>query len=338
MEREQEEMQFLGVFGIYKEACKIIFSWRKIFSQITLALILPLLLISLAHIEVSNVLSGKIINNKAELLGTEAGTKRYNKLFDHISSEVAYFWLFEVVCLILGLIFFLLSTAAVVYTIASIYTGREVSFKKVMSVVPKVWKRLMVTFMSISVAFFAYGVVAILVSSLVLIIASFVFIGFTSLKVYSFGIVLLVLFFMGIVYMTIVWQLSYAVSVLEEACGFKAMTKSRALIKGKMWTARIIFFELNSFSAVICMAFQNLVLHGVSMNTATRVLFGVICFSLFLGLILFGLVIQTVICFVCKSNHHENIEKSALSDHLDVYHEEYVPLNSEGVQFEQSYV
>lgn len=339
MEREQEEMQFLGVFGIYKEACKIIFSWRKIFSQITLALILPLSLISLAQIEVSNVLSGKIINDKVELLGTEAGTKRYNILSDHISSEVAYFWLFEVACLILGLIFFLLSTAAVVYTIASIYTGREVSFKKVMSVVPKVWKRLMVTFMSIFVAFFAYSVVAILVSLVVLIIASFVFIGFPYLKVfYSFGIVLLVLFFMGIVYMTIVWQLSYAVSVLEEARGFKAMTKSRALIKGKMWTAIIIFSMLNLSSVVIHMAFQNLVVQAVSMNTATRVLYGVVCLLMFLGLFLFGLVIQTVIYFVCKSNHHENIEKSALSDHLDVYHKEYAPLNSKDVQLEQSYV
>jgi hypothetical protein len=51
MEREQEEMQFLGVFGIYKEAYKIIFSWRKIFSQITLALILPLSFILLAHVQ-----------------------------------------------------------------------------------------------------------------------------------------------------------------------------------------------------------------------------------------------------------------------------------------------
>ncbi|XP_011027399.1 PREDICTED: uncharacterized protein LOC105127717 isoform X2 [Populus euphratica] len=277
MEREQEEMQFLGVFGIYKEAYKIIFSWRKIFSQIALALILPLSFISLAHIEVSNVLSGKIINNQVELLGTEAGTKRYNKLSDHVSSELAYFWLFEAAYLILSLIFSLLSSAAVVYTIASIYTNREVSFKKVMSVVPKVWKRLMVTFLSVSVAFFAYTVVAILVSSLVLIIAWFVFTGFHYLKVfYSFGIVLLVLYFMGFVYMIIVWQLASSVSVLEEACGFKAMTKSRALIK--------------------------------------------------------------VIYFVCKSNHHENIEKSALSDHLDVYHGEHVPLNSKDVQLEESYV
>jgi hypothetical protein len=56
-------------------------------------------------------------------------------------------------------------------------------------------------------------------------------------------------------------------------------------------------------------------------------------------LFLFELVIQTVmIYFVCKSNHHEKIEKLALSDHLDVYHGEYVPLNSKDVQLEQHYV
>ncbi|KAG5250771.1 polyadenylate-binding protein B-binding protein [Salix suchowensis] len=277
MERKQEEMQFLGVFGIFQEAYKIIFSCRKIFRQITLALILPLQFI--------------IINNEVELLGTEAGTKRYNQLSDHISSEFAYLCLFKVAYSILCVLFSLLSTAAVVYTIASIYAGREVSFKKVMSAVPKVWKRLMVTFLSIFVALLAYVAVAILVSS--------------------------------------------TVSVLEEVCGFKAMTKSRALIKGKMWTALIIFFNLTITSAVVNMAFQNLAVHGVSMNMAGRVFLGVICSALFLGLFLFGFVTQTVIYFVCKSNHHENIEKSALSDHLEAYHGEYAPLKSKDLQLEQ---
>ncbi|KAJ6405426.1 hypothetical protein OIU84_013395 [Salix udensis] len=335
MERKQEEMQFLGVFGIFQEAYKIIFSCRKIFRQITLALILPLQFILLAQIEVTNVLFGKIINNEVELLGTEAGTKRYNQLSDHISSEFAYLCLFKVAYLILSVVFSLLSTAAVVYTIASIYAGREVSFKKVMSAVPKVWKRLMVTFLSIFVALLAYVAVAILVSSLVFM-ACFIFIGFSNLKVlYSFGIVLLVLYLMGFVYLAIIWQLASTVSVLEEVCGFKAMTKSRALIKGKMWTAIIIFFNLAITSAVVNMAFQNLVVHGVSMNMAGRVFLGVICSALFLGLFLFGFVTQTVIYFVCKSNHHENIEKSALSDHLEAYHGEYAPLKSKDLQLEQ---
>ncbi|KAF9687129.1 hypothetical protein SADUNF_Sadunf02G0061600 [Salix dunnii] len=334
MERKQEEMQFLGVFGIYQEAYKIIFSSRKIFSQITLAFILPLLFILLAQIEVPNVLFGKIINNELELQGTEAGTKRYNKLSDHIFSELAYFWLFKVACLILSVVFSLLSNAAVVYTIASIYAGREVSFKKVMSAVPKICKRLMVTFLSIYVALLAYIAVTILVFSLVFL-AWFIFIGFSNLKVlYPFGIVLLVLSFMGCVYLTIIWLLASVVSVLEQDWGFKAMTKSKALIKGKMWTATIIYFNISITSATVTMAFQNIVVHGGSMNMAGRVLLGVICSSLILGVCLFGYVTYAVIYFVCKSNHHENIEKSALSDHLEAYHGEYVPLKSKDHQFE----
>ncbi|CAK7346861.1 unnamed protein product [Dovyalis caffra] len=338
MDREQEEMQFLGVFGIYKEAHKIVLSFGKIFSQITLALILPLSLIFLAHLEVSNVLLAKITNNEVELdLATKAGTQRYNKLSDHISSEFAYLWLFKAAYLTLFLIFSLLSTAAVVYTVACIYTGREVSFNKVMSVVPKVWKRLMVTFLSIFIAFFAYHVVAFLSFS-VAFVAWAVFIGDRPKVLYSFGTVLLVLYFVGLVYMTVVWQLASVVSVLEEVCGFKAMAKSRALIKGNMWMAIFIYFKLNLSTALVQMAFQKLVVHGVSVDMVSRISYGVICLSLLLGLFLFRLVIETVIYLVCKSYHHENIDKSALSDHLQVYQGEYVPLNSKDVQLEQFYV
>ncbi|XP_059445962.1 uncharacterized protein LOC132177568 [Corylus avellana] len=115
MDRKQEDMQFLSLFGICQEACKIIFSWRKIFSQITLTLILPLSFIILAHIEVSDLLLSMIIHNFLITSG----------LFDFAYVTVLF-------------IFSLYSTSAVVYTIACIYTGREVTFKKLMSIVPKV--------------------------------------------------------------------------------------------------------------------------------------------------------------------------------------------------------
>lgn len=331
MDREQEEMQFLGVFGIYREAYRIIFSWRKIFSQITLALILPLSFIFLAHIEVSNVLFTKIIYNEVELDETQVGTRKYEKISDMISSEWVYFWLFKAAYFTFLLIFSLLSTAAVVYTIACIYTAREVTFKKVMSVVPKVWKRLMVTFLSIFLAVFAYNFVSIFVA-----ITCVFLVG--PDKVVPLLFFLLMVYFLGLVYMSIIWQLASVVSVLEEASGFKAMMKSGELLKGKMWVAIIIFFKLNLSSLALHILFENKVVHGSSLGILNRASFGILSLLMLLVLYLFGLVIQTVIYFVCKSNHHEKIEKSALSDHLDVYHEENVPLNSKDVQFEQSYV
>ncbi|KAL3592506.1 hypothetical protein D5086_011146 [Populus alba] len=328
MDREQEEMQFLGVFGIYREAYRIIFSWRKIFSQITFALILPLSFIFLAHIEVSNVLFTKILYNEEELDETQVGTRKYEKLSDMISSEWAFFILFKAAYFTFVLIFSLLSTAAVVYTIASIYTAREVTFKKVMSVVPKVWKRLMVTFLSIFLAVFAYNFASILV------LITCVFLVGPS-KVVPLLLFLFMLYFMGLVYMSIIWQLASVVSVLEEASGFKAMMKSRELIKGKMWVAIIIFFLLNLSSVGLHVLFENKVVHGWSLGTLNRASFGILSLLALLVLYLFGLVIQTVIYFVCKSYHHENIDKSALSDHLEVYLGEYVPLKSKDVQLEQ---
>ncbi|XP_061971032.1 uncharacterized protein LOC133693759 [Populus nigra] len=328
MDREQEEMQFLGVFGIYREAYRIILSWRKIFSQITLALILPLSFIFLAHIEVSNVLFTKIIYNEEELDETQVGTRKYEKISDMISSEWAYFWLFKAAYFTFVLVFSLLSTAAVVYTIACIYTAREVTFKKVMSVVPKVWKRLMVTFLSIFLAVFAYNFVSILVA------ITCVFLVGPS-QVVPLLLFLSLVYFMGLVYMSIIWQLASVVSVLEEASGFKAMMKSRELIKGKMWVAIIIFLMLNLSSGALHILFENKVVHGSSLGILNRASFGILSLLVLLVLYLFGLVIQTVIYFVCKSYHHENIDKSALSDHLEVYLGEYVPLKSKDVQLEQ---
>lgn len=329
---EQEDMQFLGLFGVYKEACKIIFSWKKIFGQITLALILPLSFIYLTHMEVSEVLFSKIIHNEVVLDETRADTPKYNRLSDHLTTEWTTFWLFKAAYFTFLLIFSLLSTSAVVYTIACIYTGREVTFKKVMSVVPKVWKRLMITFLCTFIAFFAYNVVALLV-----LISWLLFLQSSTVHLSIFW-VLFALYLAGFVYMTIVWQLASVVTVLEDSCGVGAMVKSKALLKGKMWVAAIVFLMLNVSSILIQVAFERLVVRGESLGNFCRVAYGIMCFLLLFKLILFGLVIQTVIYFVCKSYHHENIDKSALSDHLEVYLGDYVPLKAKDVQLEQFYV
>ncbi|GMI89544.1 hypothetical protein like AT4G19950 [Hibiscus trionum] len=328
MDREQEEMQFLGFFGIYAESFKLIISCRKIFSKITLSLIIPMSFIYLVHMEVSGLLFGKIMKTEVELDETKSPAKS-QKLRDLVSSEVAFFWLFKAAYFTLYLIFSLLSTAAVVYTVACIYTARELTFGKVMSVVPRVWKRLMVTFLCAFATMFVYNVVAVFV------LVSCAIILIQTDAVDAVLAVVLVFYFVGFLYMTIIWQLASVVSVLEEAYGFQAMMKSRNLIKGKLWVAIVIFVKLIVGFAIIQAAFQTLVVDGSSSAMAKRVVYAILCFLLLSKMILFGLVIQTVIYFVCKSYHHENIDKSALSDHLEVYLGEYVPLKAKDVQLEQ---
>jgi len=324
-------MQFLGLFGIYLESYKIILSNRRVFSKITLALILPLSFIFLAHIEISEFLMNKIMHNEYQMHRTWKYTSRYEKLRHTVSSEWTAFWFFKFAYLIFFLIFSLLSTSAVVYTVASIYTGRDVTFGKVMSVVPKVWKRLMVTFLCMFLAIFLYNVFTVLT-----IIIWSLTIEYVNIVGPVTFVLICICYVVGFVYMTVIWQLASVLSVLEDIKGFKAMTKSINLIKGKMLIAIAIFFKLNSAMVLIQILFESQVVDSESsFGIAGRLGFGLVCLLLLFKVFLFGLVIQTVIYFVCKSYHHENIDKSILSDHLEVYLGEYVPLKSKDVQLEQ---
>ena len=337
MDKEQEQMRFLGLFGIYKESHKIILSWRKIFSQITLTLILPLSFIFLFHMEVSDILFRKIRHNAEQMKETPKGTPQYNKLSNINATEGATLLLFKLVYFTFFLIFSLLSTSAVVYTIASIYTAREVNFRKVMSVVPKVWARLMTTFLCAFVAFLFYNFVALLV----FIILAFTLIGVEAPQnsgVAKFAFIGVLLYIAGFMYLNVLWHLASVVTVLEDSYGFEAMRKSKDLIKGKTGLSMLIFFMLYVSFFLIQFLFMKVVVLGWSLSSVEGTAYGFLCFLLLSHLFLFELVVQTVLYFVCKSYHHQNIDKSALSIHLEVYLGEYEPLTAKDVQLQQCHV
>lgn len=143
---------------------------------------------------------------------------------------------------------------------------------------------------------------------------------------------LLILYFIGFTYIGLVWHLASVVSVLEDVYGIKAMMKSKALIKGKMGAAVALFFTISTFFVGIQLLFEFLVVLDVGQNMGIRVTIGILCLFLVCTVFLLGLVVQTVMYFVCKSYHHENIDKSSLADHLEVYLGDYVPLKAKDVQ------
>ncbi|CAA2982947.1 uncharacterized protein LOC111372000 [Olea europaea subsp. europaea] len=333
MDREQDEIQFMGFFGIFKESYNIVTSWRKIFSQITLALILPLSFIYLAHIQISELLFADIVHNEYMLDITPQGTSSYNTISSILSSELTAYTLFKIGYLIFFTILALLSTSAVVYTIACIYTAKEISFGKIMSVVPMVWKRLMVTFIWNFIIFFAYNLIAFLV---LIFIFSLFLLGSYNKTVVTLTLLFIIIYLIGMVYISVIWHLASVVSVLEESYGLNAMAKSQALIKGKMGVSVGIFLVLGLCFSGIQMFFENrLVIRKGDIGLVNRVGYGSLCLFLLSILMLLGLIMQTIIYFICKSYHHENIDKSLLADHLGGYLGEYVPLKTKDLQLEQ---
>ncbi|XP_056694308.1 uncharacterized protein [Spinacia oleracea] len=335
MDREQEELQFLGFFGICKESTNIIFRWSKIFTKITLTLIIPLSCISLANDGFSTFISGKIINNADTLEYIPQGTPTYNKISNMISSEWTTFWLIKLVYLLFLLIFSLLSTSAVVYTVACIYTGKDITFKKIMSVVPKVWKRLIITFLWNFGIIFVYNFVWLVISFFVFVIWFLLFFPNGNLIGKIASSILLIIYLLGFTYINVIWQLASVVSVLEDTYGIQAMKKSKNLIKGKMGIATAMFLVFTFCLVGIQILFEQSEVIDLTVGIGGKICYGILCLMMLTLLFLFGLVVQTVIYFVCKSYHHENIDKSTLADHLDAYLGEYIPLNSKNIQLEQ---
>lgn len=197
-----------------------------------------------------------------------------------------------------------------------------------MSVVPKVWKRLMLTFLSSFIANVAYNIVVVLIFAVgamfLILIHNQNFLA-PLLNVYW------ILYLVGLLYMAIVWQLADVVTVLEDTSGFEALRKSRALLKGKIWVANFTLLLLFLYIYAIQISFQMLVANdGSVLGAASRVAYGIICSVLLSTYFLFEIVSQAVIYLVCKSYHHENIDKLVLSDQLAGYYiGEYVPFNKD---------
>ncbi|KAK9713258.1 hypothetical protein RND81_06G015400 [Saponaria officinalis] len=335
MDMEQEELQFLGFFAICKEAITITFCRFKIFMKLTLTLILPLSIVFLAHDGFSTFLSQTILKNEDTLEATQVGTPTFNDENNKISSEFATLWVIKLVYLTFSLVFSLLSTSAVVYTVACIYTGKEITYKKIMSVVPKVWKRVMVTFLWNFGIMFAYNMLFVLI----IVIITIIFLNQynqITLTGALLTLITLILYLIGFVYMSVIWQIASVISVMEDTYGIQAMAKSQRLIKGKMGISVAIFLVFFLCLVGIQISFEKIqVTERSSIGIFGRIGYGILSLVALTLLFLFGYVVQTIVYFVCKSYHHQNIDKSSLADHLEAYRGEYVPLTSNNIQMEQ---
>ncbi|KAL3721449.1 hypothetical protein ACJRO7_033878 [Eucalyptus globulus] len=130
MDRDQHELQFLGFLGVYRESSKIILKGREIFAQITLTLILHL-----------HRLPRSLQGFTAPLLQVRQVRDRLRQRQEaqpkvqDLCRMLKNYWLIELGYFISVFIFSLLSTSAVVYTVACIYATKQITITKMMSVV-----------------------------------------------------------------------------------------------------------------------------------------------------------------------------------------------------------
>ncbi|KAL1833872.1 hypothetical protein DCAR_0104005 [Daucus carota subsp. sativus] len=307
MDIAPEELQFLTVSDILKESTSIPKLSPRTFYLITLTLIFPLSFAILAH----SLFTHPLLSQIQDPYGSH-------------SSEWTKLLVFQFFYLIFLFAFSLLSTAAVVFTVASLYTSKPVSFSNTLSAIPGVFKRLFITYLWVSLTMVVYNV--IFLCFLVLLIVA---IDTQNPVLFVFSvIVVFVLFLVVHVYITALWHLASVVSVLEPIYGFAAMKKSYELLKGKIGLAFFMVFGYLVVCAAINGVFGSVVVHGWEYGVFTRVVVGGFLVGVLVIVNLVGLLVQSVFYYVCKSYHHEGIDKTALHDHLGGYLGEYVPLKS----------
>ncbi|XP_021901575.1 uncharacterized protein LOC110817383 [Carica papaya] len=312
MDLASEELQFLSITDILRESISIPKQSPKTFYLITLTLIFPLSFAILAHSLFTHPLL-------AQLDAYPSPDPA------HARHEWTLLLTFQFCYLIFLFAFSLLSTAAVVFTVASLYTSKPVSFSSTISAIPKVFKRLFITFLWVSLLMLAYNAV-FLAFLVVLVIA----IDLQDVILAVFSMVVIFVLFLGVhVYITALWHLASVVSVLEPIYGFAAMKKSYELLKGRIRMASVLVFGYLAICLVIGGVFGSVVVHGGDNHGVfTRIVVGGFLVGVLVIVNLVGLLVQSVFYYVCKSYHHQGIDKVALHDHLGGYLGEYVPLKS----------
>lgn len=321
-------VQNLGFCGVIKQSQSVLCSRKKLFLAIASTLTLPLCFITLAHGFALDPLISRIQSYEDESDSGDVDTNTDRSLHNRIRADRIRLGVLLAVYVLLVLVFSLLSTAATVYSVACIYTKHPLTYRKVFSVLPRVWRRLFVTFV------WAFVVVFFLVGAFLAIVL-FVLLVFYRLKFIVAEVLwwlASIVFAMLLFHFTCVFCIANVVSVLEESYGFRALIKSHRLLKGKRVVSYTLYALYLLFSAVIVIGFDGSMFNLDSI--ALEVLITIV-FSVFLAIVnQFSIVIFTILYFVYKAFHHESIDMLALSDHLGAYGRQYVNLRA-SVQMEE---
>lgn len=220
--------------------------------------------------------------------------------------------------------FRILATATVVYTVASIYTAdpKNLSYARVIRIVPRVWNRLMITYLWDFIIFLAFYNVSGLTLFLLTFISSVTGYKLKSECFVSSSILMTLIFLCADVYVSTVWNLASVISVLEDKYhGLGAMWKSTNLIKGKRMTALALVIFYFIFTRGIGEVFWYAVVDGRDhgMGITSRAVYAVLLVGLLCFVYLMGLLMQSVLYFVCTSYHRlEKIENKHFLEINDV--------------------
>lgn len=314
MDQTQEQMQFLGTLGIFARSFKTIFKFKKLFAGFTFTLALPIALMFTLHMDFTNRLLYEIEQNPYLLIVGSFQSYRSYYQIDVTHTVWLNYILFKMVIIASIIVFSLPATRVIVYTIVSIYTGRDITFTKAMEAGKNGWKRLSITLLSMFLTLFAYN----------LLFSVVVFIFNAILEEDAHMSIIMIIIFVPYVYWSLylltIWEIASVVTVLEGSYGLKAAIKAIDLMSGKKHVALAVSYMWYMFMGVVVFVYMKFYLHNDgALGMVWLGIIAVICWAMFVIGFLVILVAQTLLYLVCKSHHQETIDLGSLSTYLGAY-------------------
>ncbi|MCL7040677.1 hypothetical protein MKW94_011453 [Papaver nudicaule] len=297
-----EDLRLFNAYQIIKEAVRIPAKSSPLkFFLITLTLILPLSVIQLLFEVHTSVLYDTFEN----YFSGHDSSPSY-KQFIRTYSIQEFFYLLSL------FLFFLLSASAIVFTVASLYASKPVSFVPTLFAIPRIFKHLVLTFF--------YALLLMIINYMSYRIPILVLISKNINGAWLVGFITVSAFINVIVdyCVTALWHLASVISVLEpNVYGLAAMKKSKQLLRGRTKTAlelAYLYLGATWFAEVVFELAMRFPIHFM-----VKLLLGLLCLFLLAVVNLTGLLVQTVFFFACKSHHNQVVDKKVLYDHLGGY-------------------
>ncbi|KAI3950055.1 hypothetical protein MKW98_008500 [Papaver atlanticum] len=198
-----------------------------------------------------------------------------------------------------------------IFTIASHYVSKPVSCVFILFAIPRLSKRILITFLyalplmiGAYVANFAFFYLIDTIPKLNNVIAT------------MFAIIY-IFFVTGVdVYIVAFWNLANVILALEpNVHGLSAMKRSKQLLRGKtiIATFLVLVYLLATFTILFIVGLVMV----INIHIIIRILLVVFCVIIMAGVNFLGLIGQSILYYACKSYHNQVIDKEVLYAHLD---------------------
>eukprot|EP01018_Ginkgo_biloba_P024544 Gb_15635 [translate_table: standard] len=322
--RDLDNFFVLTALGIVRESARIVLQHLPFFASIAALLISPVsAAIILSHVVLDRLLVAKIAI-QVQALGYASGLSdaHFTKIICHkLSESIASY----IVCFPFVITFSLFAKAAVVHTVAYIYAGNKPSVHRLIEALPKVWKRLLVTYLWVCLIVLGSNALVFLLMSAFTNLLSIL--GCSSnwaiWAALGGGIVYSIVF----AHAMIVCNLANIVSVMEDCFGIDAVLRAKFLIRGRTQIALLMALITNLSMAFVESLFQYRVMgrrrnpsvHHISSSSSSVVWEAPLLIFMYALVGLMDAVMSSVFYYTCKSSRLEGfcLNSSSLLNSLE---------------------